>query len=213
MSSRVGDWVQSLPYLDAPTLEADNERPVVSYAEIASKGPKQTPEEAAAPQPPQIVHSESASTSSLIDVDTPSVRTVPSDFAEQEVKTETQAARIEREEKAAKEAAAAAKARAEGDLDRKKKSARAKAHKADNWLTKRFERISDGGAAGAVAAVNLFAVVGLSGFLGYRAWGLYDHGRLTWKHLGLGFGVLGVVGAFEGVVAGYMYKAKKNKGQ
>ncbi|KAJ8130214.1 hypothetical protein O1611_g3420 [Lasiodiplodia mahajangana] len=39
--------------------------------------------QAAAPQPPQIIPSETASTASLIDVDTPSVRTVPSDFLEQ----------------------------------------------------------------------------------------------------------------------------------
>ena len=46
--------------------------------------------QAAAPQPPQVVTDESASTSSLVDVDTPSVRTVPSDFNDQDVQTDTQ---------------------------------------------------------------------------------------------------------------------------
>ncbi|KAK3389886.1 hypothetical protein B0H63DRAFT_464477 [Podospora didyma] len=176
-----------------------------SYADIAAKGPKQTPEEAAAPQPPQVEYSESASTSSLIDVDTPSVRTVPSDFAEQEVQTETQAARIDREDEAKERAE---KIRAEAEFA--KKQARRKARKADTWLTKKFEGLGDG-ASGALAAVNVLALVGLSGFLGYRAWGLYDHGRLSWKHVGLGLGVLGAVGAVEGVFARYLYKAKKDQ--
>ncbi|KAK0621989.1 hypothetical protein B0T17DRAFT_608988 [Bombardia bombarda] len=182
---------------------------VLSYAEIASKGPKQTPEEL----------SESISTSSsLIDVDTPSVRTVPSDFESQSVKTDTQADRIEREDEAkqrAKEAKAAAeelaaKARAEADLA--KKSAKSKARKADSWITKKFESMSDG-SSGALVAANLIAVVGLSGWLGFKAWGLFEKGRLDWKTAGLGLGVLGVVGAVEGVFAGYIKKAKANKKQ
>lgn len=150
--------------------------------------------QAAAPQPPQIVTSTSASTSSLVDVDTPSVRTVPSDFGEQEVQTDTQAARLERE---AEEAAA--RARAEADLAKKK--ARNKARKADTWLTKKFEELSDG-SSGALVAANLIGLVGLSGWLGFKAWGLYDNGRLTWKSVGLGLGILGAVGAVEGVFGG-----------
>jgi hypothetical protein len=125
------------------------------------------------------------------------VRTVPSDFAEQEIQTETQAARIEREEAAKEEAKD--KARAEADLAKKK--VQRKARKADNWLTKQFESLSDG-ASGALVAANMIAVVGLSGFLGYKAWGLYEHGRLGWKNIGLGLGVLGVVGAVESVFGG-----------
>lgn len=150
--------------------------------------------QAAAPQPPQIVTSTSASTSSLVDVDTPSVRTVPSDFGEQEVQTDTQAARLERE---AEEAAA--RARAEADLAKKK--ARNKARKADTWLTKKFEELSDG-SSGALVAANLIGLVGLSGWLGFKAWGLYDNGRLSWKSVGLGLGILGAVGAVEGVFGG-----------
>ncbi|KAK1758839.1 mitochondrial intermembrane space import and assembly protein 40 [Echria macrotheca] len=183
---------------------ARSESPM-SYAEVASKGPKQTPEEAAAPQPPQVVTSTSASTSSLIDVDTPSVRTVPSNFDEQEVQTETQAARREREVAEEKAEQAASKARAEADLAKKK--AKAKARKADGWLNKQFEGMSDG-ASGALVAANFIAVVGLSGWLGYKAWGLYDHGKLGWKNVGLGLGILGAVGAVEGVMGRYLYKAK-----
>jgi len=109
---------------------------------------------------------------------------------EQEVQTETQAARIARE----LEASVAAKARAEKDLAKKR------AHDADAWITSQLANMSDP-ALGAVILSNLAAVVGLSAWLGYKAWGLYEKGRLGWKSVGLGLGVLGVVGAFEGVFA------------
>jgi hypothetical protein len=125
----------------------------------------------------------------------PSVHTVPADFVDLEVKTDTQADRLERE--AQQDAQAAAdKARAEADLAKKKASR--KAHKADSWLTKQFESMSDG-ASSTLVLSNFLAVVGLSGYLGYRAWGLYERGRFGWKHAGIGLGVLTAVGAFEGV--------------
>ncbi|KAI0508852.1 hypothetical protein F5B22DRAFT_378041 [Xylaria bambusicola] len=176
----------------------------MSYADVAASGPKQTPEEAAAPQPPQIVPSETASTSSLIDVDTPSVRTVPSDFLEQDVQTETQQQRKEREEKAADAAA-----RAEADLAKKKRSAARKARKADNFLTQWFGELSDN-ASTALVAGNLAAVVGVSAYLGYKALGLYERGQLTWRNVGLGAGVALGVGLFEATLGGYLYKGKKS---
>jgi len=178
----------------------------MSYAEIASKGPKQSPEEAAAPQPPQVNPTTASSTASLIDVDTPSVHTVPSDYESQEIKTETQAARVEREEEAQEEAEA--RARAEADLAKKKaRGAAAKVRRAEGWLAKQFESVSQGGSGGALALANIAAVVGLSGWLGFKAWGLYDRGRLGWKEAGIGLGVLGAVGALEGVFVNYFSKA------
>lgn len=109
------------------------------------------------------------------------------------MKTETQATRQTLEREAQE---AADKARAEADLAKKKASR--KAHQADNWLTKQFENLSDG-ASSAIVLTNFLAVVGLSGYLGYKAWGLYERGRFSWKHAGIGLGVLSVVGAFEGV--------------
>ena len=134
---------------------------------------------------------ESASTGSLIDVDAPSVRTVPSDFLEQDVKTDTQADRLQREEEAKQRAREA------------KDKAAAKARKADNWITQKIASLSDGQST-ALVATNLAAVVGLSAFLGYKAWGLYERGRLTWQSVGLGLGILGVVGLGESVFAGYV---------
>jgi len=182
----------------------------MSYADVAASGPKQTPEEAAAPAPPSIVTSDSASTNSLVDVDTPSVRTVPSDFMEQDVQTDTQAARQEREDAAADAADAAshaaARARAEADLAKKKVSG--KARKADNLLTKWFGEMSDDTST-ALVVTNLAAVIGLGSYLGYRGVGLYERGRLDWKNLGIGFGILGAAGLVQGFIGGYLYKGKK----
>lgn len=176
-----------------------------SYADIAAKGPKQTPEEAAAPQPPQVESSTTASTSSLVDVDTPSVRTVPSDFGDQEVQTTTQADRIEREEEAAA---------AEAEAKRKARSAReraaARARSADNWLVAKIASLGDS-AATALFAGNLAVVMGLGAVMGYKAWGLYERRALGWKGVGLGLGLLGIVGLGEGVFTSAYLKAKSKK--
>lgn len=168
----------------------------MSYADVAASGPHQTAEDAAAPPVPEIAPTE-ASTSSLIDVDVPSVRTVPSDFNEQDVQTETQADRIEREFESTKASAKRAKNKASKDL-----------RKADSWVTKQFSQLSDG-SAGALAIGNIAAIVGLSSYLGYKAWGLYEKDRLDWQTAGIGLGILAGVGAVEAVVGGYLYKGKK----
>ena len=173
-----------------------------SYADIAARGPEQTPEEAAAPQPPQVETSTTASTSSLVDVDTPSVRTVPSDFGDQDVQTDTQADRIEREQQAAAEAEAKKK---------KARSAREKAaasaRSADNWLVAKMESLGDGPAT-ALFAGNLAVVMGLGAVMGYKAWGLYERRALGWKGITLGLGLLSIVGLGEGVFTSAYYRAK-----
>ncbi|KKY35575.1 putative mitochondrial intermembrane space import and assembly protein 40 [Diaporthe ampelina] len=173
---------------------------VSSYADVAASGPKQSPEDAAAPQPPQIIPNESVttSTSSLVDVDSQSVRTVPSDFLEQSVQTDTQQARLEREHE---EQTARDKAR------QKKEAAKKKAARADNWILSRLAALSDG-QANALAAANVALVVGLSGVLGYKAWGLHERGQFSWKTAGIGAGIVGVVGVFEGVFGRYFTKAR-----
>ncbi|KEY71804.1 hypothetical protein S7711_06556 [Stachybotrys chartarum IBT 7711] len=173
----------------------------VSYADIASRGPKQTPEEAAAPQPPQVIPNESASTASLVDVDMPSVHTVSSEFLEQDVQTQTQADRIEREHSIKEEA--------KEQTERAKKSSAKKARKADNWLAAQFSQLSDE-SANALVFANLAAVVGLSGWMGWKAWGLYDKGRLSWQSVGVGAAVLAGVGVFESVIGRGLYRGKSS---
>ncbi|KAI1487631.1 hypothetical protein F5X96DRAFT_649026 [Biscogniauxia mediterranea] len=173
----------------------------MSYAEAAASGPKQTPEEAAAPQPPQLETSQSASTSSLVDVDTPSVRTVPSDFLEQEVQTETQANRLAQED-------VAARARAEAELKKKKGSSKAK--EAASFLTQWFSELSDNTTT-ALAVSNLAVVAGISVYTGYKALGLYERGRLTWNNIGIGAGIFLGLGLVESILGPYLYKAKKER--
>jgi len=127
---------------------------------------------------------------------------VPSDFLEQDVQTTTQADRIEREDqlrdavtKAEAEAKRAAeKVRAEADLAAKRAESWVAA--TDKKLARFFGGLSDN-EAGAVAGVNLVAVVGVSGWLGYKGWNLYERGGLTWKAVGLGVGLLAVTGGVE----------------
>lgn len=129
----------------------------------------------------------------------PTVHTVPSDFLEQDVQTTTQQERIEREEEQ-EEQAKRAKA--------KRDAAASKAKKVDNWLTRQFASLSDGSASALVVA-NLVGVVGLSSFLGWKAWALHERGRLSWQSVGLGAGILAGVGVAEAVLGGYLYKGKK----
>lgn len=152
--------------------------------------------QAAAPQVPEIEHNESQTTStgSLIDVDTQSVRTVPSDFMEQSIQTDTQADRIEREDEL-KDLADKAKV--------KKEKAKKKAVEADNWLLSKIAALSDNQASGIVYA-NLAAVVGLGAVLGYKALGLHERGALRWSHVGVGAAVIGAVGVVEGVFSRYV---------
>lgn len=129
------------------------------------------------------------------------MHTVPSDFLEQDIQTDTQAARLERED---------ASSRTKAEIKAKRDAASKKAKRADNWLTSQFSKLSDDGASALVVA-NLAAVVGLSSYLGYKAWGLYEKGRLSWQSVGLGVGILAGVGVIEGVFGGYLYKGKGKK--
>lgn len=127
----------------------------------------------------------------------PSVHTVPSDFAEQDVQTETQAKRIERE-------AEAARAKA----DRAAKKVAGKAKKTDSWLVGNFSKLSEGG-ADTVSVVNLATLIGVSAWLGYRAWGLYEQDRLSWQNVGAGVGILAGVGAVESFIQTYVIRGQK----
>ncbi|KAG5980853.1 hypothetical protein E4U43_006687, partial [Claviceps pusilla] len=148
---------------------------------------------AAAPQPVELVNNEPASSPSLV-----GVRAVPSEYLEH---TDTKAQQLEHE---LERDADAAKAKAQ----HAKKQTAKKARETDSWLVQQFSSLSDG-AAGALAFTNFAAVIGVSSYLGYRAWGLYEKGSLNWKNAGMGFGILAGVGAAEAVFGRYLYKGKK----
>lgn len=159
-------------------------------------GTNLSPDQAAAPQPPQIIPNESATTStgSLIDVDTQSVRTVPSDFMEQSIQTGTQADRIEREDHAAELRA---------EATRKEKAARKKAARADGWVKSKIASLSEGGASGVLYG-KAAIIVALGGVLGYQGWGLHQRGALSWKHAGIGAAVVSTVAIVESVFYRYV---------
>ncbi|RDW69305.1 hypothetical protein BP6252_08325 [Coleophoma cylindrospora] len=172
----------------------------MSYAAAAAKGPKQTPEEKRAPAPPEVLHSEAASTSSLIDVDTDSVHTVPSNFTSQPIQTESQKERIEREAEAFEAKAKAEMERAEKEFSKKEKDAKAKAKKAAS----RIEANSDN----PVFIGNAIAIVGLSAGLGFGAYRKYAAGELTWKVVGAWTGLVGLFAAGDYYLSQYLFKNK-----
>lgn len=158
--------------------------------------------QAAAPQMPEIEPNESQtiSTESLIDVDAPSVRSVPSDFMEQSIQTDTQADRIDREAELRRLAEQAEKdaEKVKDKAKAKKAQAKEKAREADHWAVAKIASLSENQASGIVFA-NLAAIVGLSTVLGYKAWGLHERNALSWKHAGIGAAVVGAVGVVEAV--------------
>jgi hypothetical protein len=126
-----------------------------------------------APALPQVEHTDD-SVSSLVDVDSPHISSVPSDYESQSVKTDTQAERQKREE-AIKEEATNLKNKAAA----KKESAKDKARKnADNPVV-----LSN--------AVGLSVVAGVLGIGAYRK---YARGELTGKVVAAWLGVVGLFG-------------------
>ncbi|BFZ61523.1 hypothetical protein YB2330_002589 [Saitoella coloradoensis] len=100
---------------------------MASYADMAKRGPEQTPEEKMAHPVPEVIAEDVPETTSTIDVDSGSVTVVPHDFLTQEIQTDTQSEAREiaaRQDAMAEEAkeeqeeaikAAAEKARAEAE--------------------------------------------------------------------------------------------------
>lgn len=93
--------------------------------------------------------------------------------------------------------------KAKADATNKAHEAEASAKRADRWLTNQFASLESDypGATQAAVVSNLVAVVGLGAFLGFRAWGLYEQGRLDWRSAATGLAVLSAVGVVEGTFA------------
>lgn len=164
----------------------------MSYADAAAKGPKQSPEEARAPAMPEVAHTDD-SVSSLVDVDSPHISSVPSDYESQSVKTDTQAERIELEAKA-KEAAAHAEANAKAAKDK----AAAKA--------KRGGHLAKENSDNPVVLGNALTVGILGTVLGVGAYRKYVRDELTWKVVGAWAGVVGLFAAGDYYVSQYFFK-------
>ncbi|KKK25441.1 hypothetical protein AOCH_002356 [Aspergillus ochraceoroseus] len=127
-----------------------------------------------APQVDRVYKDESESTASLIDVDSPHVTAVDSNFREQEVKTTTQAERIEREE------AEAQKARVKKQKPKSKATSSVSRNKGNPVF---------------VGNAALLALVGAG--LGFGAYRKHVEGQLSWQVVGLWTGAVGAFGAVD----------------
>ncbi|KIW72789.1 hypothetical protein PV04_00964 [Phialophora macrospora] len=180
----------------------------MSYADIAAKGPKQSAEEVRWPGPllrvcvpgltfdrrirappvPSLEPSESES-ASLVDVDSPHVNSVTSDFREQAVKTDTQAERIEHE---AEDKARAAAKQFSQEAESAKKKAAAKGKKIKDELKADGHKLSENRDNPVVIGNAL--VWGIATVaIGYGAYQKHTEGKLDWQLAGT---VAGAVGAF-----------------
>ena len=116
---------------------------------------------------------------------------------------DSQKAKASSTAKNAKEKVKKAAGKAKDKASDKAREAEAQAKRADNWLTHQFAILESDHPAATKAAVvgNLVAVVGIGAFLGFRAWGLHEQGRLDWKSTATGLAVVGAVGVVESTLA------------
>jgi len=172
----------------------------MSYADVTAKNAHQSPEEARANPVPELEHTETTSTTSLVDVDSPHVSSVPSTFEDQSIKTRTQADRIDQEQEVdeqkrkALEAAKEAKKRAETEA----KSLKAKAQKGERRLRANADN--------PVVLGNAVLGLCLAGALGYGTYSKYRVGELSWKVVGFGAAVLGAFGIADYYASQYLFK-------
>ncbi|KAK4990951.1 hypothetical protein LTR66_004607 [Elasticomyces elasticus] len=145
-----------------------------------------------APHLPEVAHTDE-SVSSLVDVDSPHVSSVPSDYESQPVKTETQAERA-RLEAEAKEKAEHAKREAAA----KKEHAKKNAEKAKKSMKENSDN--------PVVIGNAVAMAAFAGVLGVGAYRKYTAGELTWKVAGLWAGVVGLFAVGDYYVSQYLFK-------
>lgn len=133
---------------------------------------------------PEVNNTETSEVQTLIDVDSPHVSSVPSDFSEQPVQTETQAERERLEQQARQRAA---------DLKEKAalKKAHAKKRAAADWNT--IKANSDN----PVFVGNAVTIAALGGLLGFGAYRKHQAGELTWKVAGLWAGAVGLFGVAD----------------
>lgn len=142
-----------------------------------------------APHVPEIKHSDS-DVQSLVDVDSPHISSVPSDYEEQSIKTDTQAER-ERLEDESREKAEELKKQAA----HKKEQAKNKAQKAGKTMQENSDN--------PVVIGNAVAIAAFGGLLGFGAYKKYTAGEFTWKLAGAWAGVVGLFGVADYYVSQY----------
>lgn len=143
-----------------------------------------------APAVPEIERSDD-SVHSLVDVDSPHISSVPSDYESQSIKTDTQADRIEFEEKT-EAAAKEAQQKASAAKDR----AAAKAKKGSQFARENSDN--------PVLLGNAVTVAVLGTVLGVGAYRKWSANELSWKVVGAWAGVVGLFGVADYYVSQYV---------
>jgi len=177
---------------------------MASYADVAASGPPQPASQKAANLVDEVIPTEPTNVEPLVDVDpsadTGHLRTVPHDYLSQEVKTTTQADRLERE--AEEEEAEAAEAR-ETPVGAPKKATAADKAKAKGKQAKAFVHQHRLLLGNGLLTLTVAAVVGYLGVAKYRA------GQLNWKVAGVGAAGVAAFAFADAFVARLIRERKK----
>lgn len=143
---------------------------------------------------PEVEHD--TASSSLIDVDSPHISSVPSDYDSQSIKTDTQAERIEHEAQDAKIQADKAAQQAKERATKTKNAAKEKAGLAG----KRVRENADN-----PVVLGNALLVGLGGLgLGWFAYRKYTAGEFNWRLGGILAGAVGLFAAADIYVSRYV---------
>lgn len=142
-----------------------------------------------APRVSAIYRDETETGASLVDVDSPHVSSVDPNFLNQDVKTATQAERLEREQE-----------QQTGEAKEKAQKAKAKA-KAE---ASSFSRNKDNPVV--VGNAVLLALVGAG--LGFGAYHKHLDGKLSWELVGLWTGAVGAFGVADYFVSKWLFQNK-----
>ncbi|KAF8249815.1 hypothetical protein K440DRAFT_598042 [Wilcoxina mikolae CBS 423.85] len=176
--------------------------PESSYADIAASGPAQSAEEVITRRanPVDEVIPTDQSIESLIDVHT-GVAVVPSDFREQEVKTETQAQRLEAE-------AAAAEERAIKAAEEKKRQAAAAEKEKEKKEPSKAEKKQPvkSYASNPIVLGNGLGIAIVSIVLGLGAYKKHQSGQLNWKLAGTWGLLVATLAGADYCLSNYLFK-------
>lgn len=175
----------------------------MSYAEAAAKGPKQSPEEARAPPVPELEKTESE-VASLIDVDSPHVSSVKSDFEDQAEQTKTQAARKERE---AEDKLRELSDKAADKATEAKKKATAEGKKAKEKAKAGGKKLQDNKDNPVVIGNAVIILAGVA-VLGFGAYKKHSEGQLDWKVAGATAGIVGAIAVADYFGSQWLFKNK-----
>ncbi|KAJ5081294.1 hypothetical protein NUU61_009558 [Penicillium alfredii] len=140
-----------------------------------------------APDVGGVYKDESESTASLIDVDSPHVAAVDPNFLNQEVKTTTQAQRLEREA-------------AETEKQHARENKKAKARKTKGGLCANSDN--------PVFIGNALVATLVGAGLGFGAYRQHVQGKLSWELVGLSAGAVGAFGVVDYFVSKWFLQNK-----